>query len=302
MFEVFNEWSETVEGFLQQLINGISLGSVYALIALGYTMVYGIIKLINFAHGEVFMLGAVVGFFAITILNLPFFIALLVAMTVCAILGVIMERIAYKPLRNAHRIAALMTAVGLSLFYQNITIYTIGAQPKAFPRLPVQHWDFFGVAISNRQLLILGAAVALMVLLHLVVHKTKMGKAMRAVSHDRDAARLMGINVDNTISFTFAIGSALAAAAGVLFGQLYGTVHPMMGLLPGLKAFVAAVLGGIGIIPGAMLGGLILGLAEAGVSAAGYSTYRDAVAFAILIIILIVKPTGLLGKNVREKV
>jgi branched-chain amino acid transport system permease protein len=291
-----------VEEFLQQLINGISLGSVYALIALGYTMVYGIIKLINFAHGEVYMLGAVVGFFAITQFQLPFFAALLMAMVICAILGMLMERIAYKPLRNAHRVAALMTAVGLSLFYQNITIYTIGAQPKAFPRFPVQHWDFFGVSVSNRQLLILVTALVLMLLLHFIVHKTKMGKAMRAVSFDRDTARLMGINVDNTISFTFAIGSALAAAAGVLVGQYYGTVHPLMGLLPGLKAFVAAVLGGIGIIPGAMLGGLILGLAEAGVSAIGFSTYRDAVAFAILILILIFKPTGLLGKNVREKV
>ncbi len=291
-----------MEEILQQMINGISLGSVYALIALGYTMVYGIIKLINFAHGEIYMLGAVTGYFAITALGLPFFLALIFAMVVCATLGVVMERIAYKPLRNAHRIAALMTAVGLSLFYQNITIYQIGAQAKAFPRLPVVNFDFLGVNVSNRQLLILGTAIVLMVLLHFIVQKTKMGKAMRAVSFDRDAARLMGINVDNTISFTFAIGSALAAAAGVLVGQLYGTVHPMMGLLPGLKAFVAAVLGGIGIIPGAMLGGLILGLAETGVSAIGYSTYRDAVAFAILIIILIFKPTGILGKNVKEKV
>ncbi|MBS3969968.1 MAG: branched-chain amino acid ABC transporter permease [Clostridia bacterium] len=291
-----------MELILQQLINGISLGSVYALIALGYTMVYGIIKLINFAHGEIFMLGALAGFFAITVLGLPFFLALVLAMAVCATLGVVMERIAYKPLRNAHRIAALMTAVGLSLFYQSFTIYTVGATPKAFPRIPVQTWEIFGVAISNRQLIILVTAISLMVLLQFIVHKTKMGKAMRAVSFDRDAARSMGISVDKTISFTFAIGSSLAAAAGVLFGMYYGTVHPMMGLLPGLKAFVAAVLGGIGIIPGAMLGGMILGLAEAGVSALGFSTFRDAVAFAILIIILIVRPSGLLGKNVREKV
>ncbi|MDW7674829.1 MAG: branched-chain amino acid ABC transporter permease [Bacillota bacterium] len=284
------------------MINGISLGSVYALIALGYTMVYGIIKLINFAHGEIYMIGAITGFFAITALGLSFFPALMVAMVVCATLGVVMERIAYKPLRNAHRVAALMTAVGLSLFYQNFMIYLVGAQPKAFPRFAVQQYDVFGVMVSNRQLLILGTALVLMILLQFIVHKTKMGKAMRAVSFDRDAARLMGINVDNTISFTFAIGSSLAAAGGVLVGLYYGTVHPMMGLLPGLKAFVAAVLGGIGIIPGAMLGGLILGLAEAGVSAVGFSTYRDAVAFGILIFILIVKPAGLLGKNVREKV
>lgn len=213
-----------------------------------------------------------------------------------------MERLAYKPLRNAPRIAALMTAVGLSLFFQNITIYTIGAQPKSFPRLPANTWNVLGISIRSRQVIILVTAIVLMILLHFVVQKTKMGKAMRAVSYDQDAARLMGINVDNTISFTFAIGSALAAAGGVLVGQYYGVVHPLMGLLPGLRAFVAAVLGGIGIIPGAMIGGLILGVAEAGVSAIGFSTYRDAVTFAILIVILIVKPTGILGKNVREKV
>ncbi|MEW9123390.1 MAG: branched-chain amino acid ABC transporter permease [Thermotaleaceae bacterium] len=290
------------EIILQQLINGISLGSVYALVALGYTMVYGIVKLINFAHGDVYMLGALTGYYAITIFKLPFFAALVAAMAVCAVLGVVMERIAYKPLRNAPRVAALMTAVGLSMFYQNFTIYRIGAQPKAFPKMAQVNWSFLGVKVSNGQVLILGTAVALMIILHFVVQKTKMGKAMRAVSLDRDAAMLMGINVDNTISFTFAIGSALAAAGGVLVGQYYGVVNPLMGALPGLKAFVAAVLGGIGIIPGAMMGGLILGVAEAGVSAIGFSTYRDAVAFAILILILIVKPTGILGKNVREKV
>ncbi len=288
--------------FLQQLINGISLGSVYALVALGYTMVYGIVRLINFAHGDVYMLGAFAGYFAIKTFKLPFFAALVTAMAVCAILGVVMERIAYKPLRNAPRVAALMTAVGLSMFYQNFTIYRIGAQPKAFPRMAQINWQFMGVTVSNSQVLILGTAIALMIILHFVVQYTKMGKAMRAVSLDRDAAMLMGINVDNTISFTFAIGSALAAAGGVLVGQYYGVVQPLMGALPGLKAFVAAVLGGIGIIPGAMLGGLILGIAEAGVSAIGFSTYRDAVAFAILILILIVKPAGILGKNVREKV
>ena len=289
----------------QQLINGISLGSVYALIALGYTMVYGIIRLINFAHGEVYMLGAFIGFYAITSLGLPFFPALIVAMTVCALLGVLMERLAYKPLRNAPRVAALMTAVGLSLLFQNVTIYFLGAKPKSFPRLTVHTWNVAGVSVRSSQLLILGTAVVLMILLHFIVQKTKMGKAMRAVSFDRDAAMLMGINVDNTISFTFALGSALAAAGGVLVGQYYGMIQPFMGMLPGLKAFVAAVLGGIGSIPGAMIGGMILGVAEAGVSAirGGYfSTYRDAVSFAILIVILIVKPTGILGKNVREKV
>ena len=288
--------------FLQQLINGISLGSVYALVALGYTMVYGIVRLINFAHGDVYMVGAFAGYFAIKTFKLPFFAALVAAMAACAILGVIMERIAYKPLRNAPKVAALMTAVGLSMFYQNFTIYRIGAQPKAFPKIAQVNWQFAGVTVSNSQVLILGTAIALMIILHFVVQHTKMGKAMRAVSQDRDAAMLMGINVDNTISFTFAIGSALAAAGGVLVGQYYGVVQPLMGALPGLKAFVAAVLGGIGIIPGAMIGGLILGVAEAGVSAIGFSTYRDAVAFGILILILIVKPAGILGKNVREKV
>jgi branched-chain amino acid transport system permease protein len=291
-----------VAEFLQQLINGVSLGSVYALIALGYTMVYGIIRLINFAHGEVYMLGAIFGYYAITTLKLPFFAALAISMALCAVLGVVMERIAYKPLRNAPRVAALMTAVGLSLFFQNFTIYSIGASPKAFPKMQQLNWNFMGATVSNGQLLILFTAIALMIILHFIVHKTKMGKAMRAVSFDRDAARLMGINVDNTISFTFAIGSALAAAGGVLVGQYYGVVQPLMGVLPGLKAFVAAVLGGIGIIPGAMIGGLILGVAESTVSAIGYSTFRDAVAFAILIGILILKPTGILGKNVREKV
>ena len=293
--------AKTIE-FLQQLINGISLGSVYALVAIGYTMVYGIIKLINFAHGDVFMLGAVCGYYAITKFGLSFYPALIVAMIICAALGIAMERIAYKPLRNSHRVASLMTAVGLSLFFQNATVYTIGAQPKAFPRSTPVNWNIMGVNISSRQLIILATAVILMVALHFIVQKTKMGKAMRAVSFDRDAAQLMGINVDNTISFTFAIGSALAGAAGVLVGQYYGTVNPLMGTLYGLKAFVAAVLGGIGILPGAMLGGLFLGSAETGVSSVGFSTFRDAVAFGILIIILIFKPAGLLGKNVREKV
>lgn len=288
--------------FFQQLINGISLGSVYALIALGYTMVYGIIRLINFAHGEVFMLGAVFGFYAITVFNLPFIPALIVSMALAALLGVLMERIAYKPLRKSHRVASLMTAVGLSMFFQNFTIYRLGAQPKAFPRGTNVNWNLWGVNISNRQGMILVIALLLMVILHFVVQYTKMGKAMRAVSYDRDAAQLMGINVDNIISFTFAIGSALAAAGGVLVGQYYGVVQPLMGSLYGLKAFVAAVLGGIGIIPGAMIGGLILGVAETGVSAIGYSSYRDAVAFTILIGILIFKPTGILGKNQREKV
>jgi branched-chain amino acid transport system permease protein len=289
---------------IQQLVNGISLGSIYALIALGYTMVYGIVKLINFAHGDVFMVGAFIGFYSITILDLGFFPALLISMVTCAIFGVLIERIAYKPLRNATRIAALITAIGVSLFIEYGTIYLRGAQPEAYPDgiVPLKSLELFGVKISGQSILILGTSIILMILLQFIVQKTKIGKAMRAVSHDMDAARLMGINVNNTISATFAIGSALAGAAGVIFGVYYTKIEPLMGIIPGLKAFVAAVLGGIGIIPGAMAGGLVLGVIESLVSAAGYSLWRDAVAFIVLILILIFRPAGLFGKNIREKV
>ncbi|MDP4086364.1 MAG: branched-chain amino acid ABC transporter permease [Bacillota bacterium] len=290
--------------FVQQLINGISLGSIYALIALGYTMVYGIVKLINFAHGDVFMVGAFIGFYSISVFHLNFFLALLISMVACAIFGVVIERIAYKPLRNATRIAALITAIGVSLLIEYGTIYIRGAQIEAYPGnvIPDVTIKFFGVEVSSQSLFILGVSVLLMVCLQFIVHKTKIGKAMRAVSHDMDAARLMGINVDNTISATFAIGSALAGAAGVIFGMYYTSIDPLMGIIPGLKAFVAAVLGGIGIIPGAMVGGLVLGVIEALVSALGYSLWRDGVAFIVLILILIFRPSGLFGKNVREKV
>lgn len=290
--------------FLQQLVNGVSLGSIYALIALGYTMVYGIVKLINFAHGDVFMVGAFIGFYSITVLDLGFFPSLLISMVTCAILGVLIERIAYKPLRNATRIAALITAIGVSLLIEYGMIYVRGAQPEAYPSdiIPVKSLELLGVKISSQSLLILGTSVVLMILLQFIVHKTKIGKAMRAVSHDMDAARLMGINVNNTISATFAIGSALAGAAGVAFGMYYTKIEPLMGIIPGLKAFVAAVLGGIGIIPGAMVGGLVLGVIESLVSAAGFSLWRDGVAFIVLILILIFRPAGLFGKNVREKV
>ncbi|MDQ0273050.1 branched-chain amino acid ABC transporter permease [Cytobacillus purgationiresistens] len=289
--------------WVQQLVNGISLGSIYALIALGYTMVYGIIKLINFAHGEIFMIGAFVGFYAISGWGLGFFPALLLAMTVCALFGVIIERVAYRRLRNATRIAALITAIGISLLIQYVVIYFRGAQPEAYPNvLSNRSFDFFGAQISSQSLMILCTSIALMILLQFIVHKTKIGKAMRAVSHDMDAARLMGINVNTTISATFAIGSALAGAAGVFFGVYYTKIEPLMGVIPGLKAFVAAVLGGIGIIPGAMVGGLLLGVVETVVSALGYSLWRDAAAFIILILILLFKPSGIFGKNAREKV
>ncbi|MDQ7862020.1 branched-chain amino acid ABC transporter permease [Peribacillus frigoritolerans] len=288
---------------IQQLVNGISLGSIYALIALGYTMVYGIVKLINFAHGDVFMVGSFVGFYAITVMDLSFIPALLISMATCAIFGVLIERIAYKPLRNATRIAALITAIGVSLLIENGLIYIRGAQPEAYPNnvLPMDKLDIFGVSISSQSILILSVSIILMIILQFVVHKTKIGKAMRAVSFDSEAAKLMGINVNNTISATFAIGSALAGAAGVIFGIYYIKIEPLMGVLPGLKAFVAAVLGGIGIIPGAMVGGLLLGVIEALVSAAGYSLWRDGVAFVVLILILIFLPQGLFGKNKREK-
>lgn len=289
--------------WIQQIVNGISLGSIYALIALGYTMVYGIIKLINFAHGDVFMIGAFVGFYAIKGLGLGFFPALVLSMLICALFGVVIERIAYKRLRNATRIAALITAIGVSLLIEYGVIYVRGAQPEAYPNVfPSQSFELFGVSISSQSIFILAVSLTLMVILQFIVHKTKIGKAMRAVSHDAEAARLMGINVDNTISATFAIGSALAGAAGVIFGIYYTKIEPLMGVIPGLKAFVAAVLGGIGIIPGAMVGGLVLGVVETVVSAAGYSLWRDAAAFVILILILIFKPAGLFGKNIREKV
>ena len=289
---------------VQQIINGISLGSIYALIALGYTMVYGIVKLINFAHGDVFMVGSFIGFYSITVLNLGLFPALILSMVVCAIFGVLIERIAYKPLRNATRIAALITAIGVSLFIENGFIYIRGAQPVAYPGdiLPIKNIEWFGLTISSQSLSILGISITLMIILQLIVHKTKIGKAMRAVSLDSDAARLMGINVNNTISATFAIGSALAGAAGVIFGIYYIKIEPLMGVIPGLKAFVAAVLGGIGLIPGAMVGGLLLGLIESLVSAVGFSLWRDGVAFIVLILILIFRPSGLLGKNTKEKV
>jgi len=296
---------ETITFFIQQMLNGITLGSIYALIALGYTMVYGIILLINFAHGEILMVGAYVGFFAISSLHLNFFVALILSMTASALLGVTIERIAYKPLRNSTRLAALITAIGMSLLLQNGGLVILGTDFRAFPEILAKktYWLFNGkVPITNQQILILVVTVIMMVGLQYVVKRTRIGKAMRAVSYDTEAARLMGINVDTTISATFAIGSALAAVAGILLGMYYQTVHPLMGLMPGLKAFVAAVLGGIGIIPGAMTGGFLLGIVEAMVSGYWDSQWKDAFAFGILILILVVKPSGLLGKDTTEKV
>lgn len=305
ILKILKEVKSKLSTFIQQLINGITLGSVYALISLGYTMVYGIIKLINFAHGDIFMVGAYIAYLSVTYLKLGLIPSLIVSMVFCSILGMLIEKFAYKPLRNSPRISALITAIGVSLLLENLMQIIMGADSRVFPRLVAEkNYHLFQdrIVVNNKQIYLLIITVLLMIILNFVVKKTKIGKAMRAVSQDMDAARLMGINVDTTISYTFAIGSALAAAAGVLVGLYYNTINPLMGVLPGLKAFIAAVFGGIGIIPGAMLGGFSLGIIETLVSGYGSSMYKDAVAFALLILILIIKPSGLLGKNIKEKV
>jgi branched-chain amino acid transport system permease protein len=294
-----------LEQLFQQIINGISLGSIYALIALGYTMVYGIIKLINFAHSDIYMLGAFIGYFSMTTLKLGFIPSLFLSMLFCTIIGVVIEKVAYKPLRNATRIAVLITAIGVSLFIEYTTMAIAGAGVRAYPQMTgflTGAYRLGSVNITVHQIVIVSITIILMVSLQFIVKKTRIGKAMRAVSLDRDAAELMGINVDTTISFTFALGSALAGAAGILVGLYYNSINPLMGMLPGIKAFVAAVFGGIGIIPGAMIGGYFIGIVEVLVSGYSNSLYRDGVVFAILILVLIIKPTGLLGKNSREKV
>ncbi|MCJ0594295.1 branched-chain amino acid ABC transporter permease [Enterococcus cecorum] len=292
-----------MEAIIQQLINGLFLGSIYALLALGYTMVYGIIKLINFAHGEIYMIGSFIGYFLLNNTGIGFFPAMIISMIACALLGVTIEFLAYRPLRKSTRISALITAIGVSFFLQNIMIYFFSPDVRPFPQditRTTYHLGF--IEVSNIQVLILVVSIILMVLLQLIIQKTKMGKAMRAVSVDADAAQLMGISVNRTISFTFALGSALAAAGGMLIGLYYNSIDPMMGVAPGLKAFIAAVLGGIGIIPGAALGGFVIGLIETISTAFGFSDYKDALVYLILIIILFVRPAGILGKNVKEKV
>ena len=267
-------------------------------------MVYGTIKLINFAHGDVYMMGAFIGYFAVMVLKLNVFLALLVAMVACAVLGVVIERVAYKPLRKSTRVAALITAIGVSYLLENVMSYFFGAESRPFPSdFGTETFTLFGdVSVNGKQILIFGITVLLMALLQFIVRYTKMGKAMRAVAVDEQAAQLMGIDVDGVISFTFALGSALAGIAGVLVGVYYNTISTTMGITVGLKAFVAAVLGGIGSIPGAMVGGYLIGLLETMVSFFGYSPYRDGVVYFLLFIILIVLPAGLFGKNVREKV
>lgn len=288
---------------LQQLVNGLSLGSIYALLALGYTMVYGIIKLINFAHGDIYMLGAFWGYYVINQWHFSFWPALLSAMVFCALAGVIIEYLAYRPLRNSPRIAALITAIGVSFLLENGMSYLFSSNVRNFPQaMHVKSYNFFGAKVSNIQILILVVSIVLMILLQLIIRRTKMGKAMRAVSVDPDAAQLIGINIDRTISFTFALGSALAGAAGVMIGLYYNSIDPLMGMTPGIKAFVAAVLGGIGLIPGAALGGFVIGILETATQALGFSAFKDAVVYVVLIIILLVRPAGILGKNIKEKV
>ncbi|NLU46791.1 MAG: branched-chain amino acid ABC transporter permease [Syntrophomonadaceae bacterium] len=293
-----------MQEFLQQMVNGLSLGAIYALIALGYTMVYGIIMLINFAHGDIMMVGAYIGFFAVAVLGTNIFVAMALAMVTCAVLGVVIEKVAYKPLRNSTRIAALITAIGVSLFLEYTTIFFLTPNQRVYPAeaFPVTNYHVMGLTLSSKDIFVFVSAVVLMIILQYIIKRTKTGKAMRAVSLDKEAAMLMGINVDKTISITFAIGSALAAAAGVMMGIYYNSINPLMGIIPGLKACVAAVLGGIGIVPGAMVGGFVMGILETLVSGYGSSLYRDAVAFGVLIIILLIKPTGLFGKNTGEKV
>jgi branched-chain amino acid transport system permease protein len=293
--------------FLQQLANGIALGSIYALLALGYTMVYGVIKIINFAHGDILMLGAFCGYFVLRRWGAgaaALGLALGVAMLCCAVLGVLIERLCYRPLRQTPRINALITAIGVSLLLENgaRVLPLIGPDFREFPVISREFWEFWGIGVSRVQLTVLGLSLLLMLLLNYIVVYTKVGKAMRAVAADRGAAYLMGINVDQVIMVTFALGSALAAAAGILYAGAYPQLEPYMGIVPGLKAFVAAVLGGIGSIPGAMAGGLVMGIAETLTKGFLSSQLADAIAFGILILILVVRPAGLMGRNGIEKV
>ncbi len=290
--------------FLDNLINGLSLGSIYAIIALGYTMVYGIAKMLNFAHGDIIMVGAYIAFCALQYWGLSPIPALLVAMVVCTVLGVTIEALAYRPLRKVAGLAVLITAIGMSYLLQNVALMIWGANPKSFPRTFINSsiLHIGGLNISSATIYTILTNVVIMAALTLFTAKTKMGKAMRCVSEDRGAAELMGINVNRTISLTFAIGSALAAIAGVLLCSSYPILQPTTGSMPGIKAFTAAVFGGIGSIPGAMLGGVLLGVIEIFGKAYISTELGEAIVFAVLIIVLLVKPSGLLGKTVREKV
>ena len=292
-------------GFLTNLINGLSLGSVYAIIALGYTMVYGIAKMLNFAHGDIIMVGGYVCFCAVNYLGLPTGVGVLLSIVACTVLGIVIERLAYKPLRNAPSLDVLITAIGVSYFLQNAALLIWGSDTKSFPsvvNLPSVSLFDGQLVVSAITIVTVIAGVVVMVGLTMFTGKTRMGKAMRACSEDRGAATLMGINVNSTISLTFAIGSGLAAVAGVLMCSAYPTLIPTTGSLPGIKAFTAAVIGGIGSIPGAFVGGLVLGVIEIFAKAYVGTQLADAIVFGVLIVVLLVKPSGLLGKAVREKV
>ena len=289
--------------FLTQIINGLSTGGMYALVAIGYTMVYGIAKMINFAHGEIIMVGAYLAYVMTTMVQAPIIVSVLVAIAGCALLGVVTEKVAYKPLRNSGSLAVLITAIGVSYLLQNLFLILFGSAARTFPQyMPSGTVSFFGAHITYVALLSLILTFICTGLLLLFINKTKLGKAMRAVSEDRGAAELMGINVNTTISLTFAIGSGLGAIAGIIYGMSYSLINPYLGAMLGIKDFIAAVLGGIGSIPGAMVGGLIIGVAEAFTISYISSAFSDAVVFGILIFILLVKPAGLFCQNMREKV
>lgn len=291
--------------FISYLINGVSLGSVYAIIALGYTMVYGIAKMLNFAHGDVIMIGGYVVFTTVSTWGMPPFAGLIISVCVCTILGMVIEKVAYKPLRNATPLAVLITAIGVSYLLQNIALLVFSASPKSFTSIvtiPALSLADGQIIISGETIVTIISCVVIMIVLTTFVHKTKAGQAMLAVSEDRGAATLMGVNVNGTIALTFAIGSGLAAIAGVLLCSAYPTLTPYTGAMPGIKAFVAAVFGGIGSIPGAFIGGIVLGVIENLAKAYISSQMADAIVFGVLIIVLLVKPTGILGKKINEKV
>ena len=292
-------------GFLTNLINGLSLGSVYAIIALGYTMVYGIAKMLNFAHGDIIMVGGYICFCAVNYLGLPTGVGVLLSIVGCTVLGIVIERLAYKPLRNAPSLDVLITAIGVSYFLQNSALLIWGSDTKSFPsvvNLPSVSLFDGQLVVSAITIVTVVTGIIVMIGLTMFAGKTRMGKAMRACSEDRGAATLMGINVNSTISLTFAIGSGLAAVAGVLMCSAYPTLIPTTGSLPGIKAFTAAVIGGIGSIPGAFVGGLVLGVIEIFAKAYVGTQLADAIVFGVLIVVLLVRPSGLLGKTVREKV
>ena len=289
--------------FLEQIINGLSTGSMYALVAVGYTMVYGIAKMINFAHGEIIMVGAYITYVCMSLLGLPMFIAVAISIIGCAVLGVVTERVAYRPLRGAGSLTVLITAIGVSYLLQNVFLIIFGSASLTFPKIiPSGTISLGSITMSYVTIATLIITAISTALLLFFVNKTKLGKAMRAVSEDGKAAQLMGINVDTTIALTFAIGSALAAIAGVIYGTKISLINPYIGAMLGIKAFIAAVLGGIGSIQGAMVGGIVIGIAESFTITYISSAFSDAVVFGILIFILLVKPAGLFGSNVREKV